>query len=237
MKENEITDESQNIRSSIWHSSLDELKLRVENRYSQFGYSLETLDSKGNKSYIRHKILTSQYNFKGKRVLDIGCGFGELNQQLSELTGKESYVYQGIDISDSIVNEAQKQFPDTNISFVHGEFLNYPFTENFDYGVLAGALNYPVKGDNYEYVFEVMKKALSLCKDGIAFDFLSDRVDYRYEHAFYYNPMKILEIAYGFSRRVLLRNDYFPFEFSVFVWNNDSFEKEDTTFIKYKDNI
>lgn len=214
---------------------LREINQRVEERYSQFGYSPETLDRKGGKSEVYYEVLTSQYDFTNKKVLDIGCGFGELNLYITNRVGEGAYTYKGIDVSESVLDEAKKHFSGTSISFVHGEFLDYPFTEEFDYGILAGALNYPVKGDNYEYVYEMMKKALSLCKDGIAFDFLSDRVDYRYEHAFYYNPMKILEIAYGFSRRVMLRNDYFPFEYSVFVWNDDSFKKEDTTFIKYRE--
>lgn len=95
-------------------------------------------------------------------------------------------------------------------------------------------LNYPIDEDNYAYVYEVMKKALLLCKDGIAFDFLSDKVDYKLDHAFHYDPVRILNIAYSFSRRVLLRNDCFPFEFSVYVYKDDSFSKEDTTFIQYK---
>ncbi len=222
---------TQNIRGE----GLKALNHRMESRYSQFGFSPATLDDKPGKSAIRHEILTSQYNFTNKKILDIGCGFGELNLKLTQLTGEGNYIYKGVDISQSIIEEAKKHFSGINISFGYGAFLDYPFNEEFDYGILAGALNYPVKGDNYEYVHEVMKKALSLCKDGIAFDFLSDRVDYRYEHAFYYNPMKILEIAYGFSRRVMLRNDYFPFEYSVFVWNDDSFRKEDTTFIKYRE--
>ncbi len=214
---------------------LREINQRVEERYSQFGYSPETLDRKDGKSDIYYEVLTSQYDFRDKKILDIGCGFGELNLHIAKRAGEGAYTYKGIDVSESVLEEAKKHYVGTNISFVNGEFLDYPFNEEFDYGILAGALNYPVKGDNYEYVHEVMKKALSLCKDGIAFDFLSDRVDYRYEHAFYYNPMKILEIAYGFSRRVMLRNDYFPFEYSVFVWNDDSFRKEDTTFVKYRE--
>ena len=38
---------------------------------------------------------------------------------------------------------------------------------------------------NYDFVDAVMNKALSLCHDGLAFDFLSDKVDRRHAEAFY----------------------------------------------------
>lgn len=46
--------------------------------------------------------------------------------------------------------------------------------------------------------------------------------------------MKILEMAYKLSRNIILRNDYMPFEFSIVIFKDDSFSKEDTLFTKYK---
>lgn len=68
---------------------------------------------------------------------------------------------------------------------------------------------------------------------GITFDFLSDKVDYQYEHTFHSSPERILGYVYSKSRNVILRNDYMPFEFSVFIFKDDSFKSEDTVFHRY----
>ena len=79
-----------------------------------------------------------------------------------------------------------------------------------------------------------MNKALSLCRDGLAFDFLSDKVDWRQANNFYCSPEQILRMAYKCSRNVVLRNDYMPFEFAVFINKDSSFLKDDTIFNRYK---
>lgn len=73
-----------------------------------------------------------------------------------------------------------------------------------------------------------------LCSDGLAFDFLSDKVDYRHEHTFHSSPEKVLEIAYKYSRNIVLRNDYMPFEFAIIIFKDDGFDKQDTVFHRYK---
>lgn len=111
------------------------------------------------------------------------------------------------------------------------------FDRQYDYVLCSGAFNRKFSGrmSNYEFIEKCINKALNIATEGIAFDFLSNHVDYQYEHTFHSDPMKILEMSYKRSRRVILRNDYMPFEFSVFVFKDDSFEKEDTIFTGYKE--
>ena len=79
-----------------------------------------------------------------------------------------------------------------------------------------------------------MDKALSICRDGLAFDFLSDKVGYQNSQTFHSGPERILGMAYKHSRNVVLRNDYMPFEFAVFINKDSSFKTEDTIFNHYK---
>jgi 2-polyprenyl-3-methyl-5-hydroxy-6-metoxy-1,4-benzoquinol methylase len=55
---------------------------RYSRRFAEHGYSPKTLGWDKGKQDIRFAVLTSQYDFAGKRVLDIGCGFGDLNRTL-----------------------------------------------------------------------------------------------------------------------------------------------------------
>jgi hypothetical protein len=99
-------------------------------------------------------------------------------------------------------------------------------------------LNHKIsENNNYEFIEQVIKKALSITKDGFAFNFLSDKVDfYKCDDTFHSSLEKILAIAYKYSRNIILRNDYMPFEFSLFIFKDDSFHSEDTVFNLYKEN-
>ena len=115
------------------------------------------------------------------------------------------------------------------------DILTFSPQRSFNYAIASGTFNLMLAGVNqYNYIEEVIKKTLQICIDGFAFDFLSDKVDYRKEETFHFSPEKLLSIAYKYSRNVMLRNDYMPFEFSLFVFNDDSFEKYDTLFCRYK---
>jgi Methylase involved in ubiquinone/menaquinone biosynthesis len=201
-------------------------------RYDNYGYSPKTLGWKKGKQNIRFEILTSLYNFENKSVIDIGCGFGDLNISLREKI--LNYKYTGIDLTESLIKKAKEIYGDHHVNFQVGDFLEMEFDETFDYAIVSGMFNYKLNEiDNYTYVERVMEKALELSRDGIAFDFLSDKVDYKNEIGFYYSPEKILSIAYKFSKNIVLRSDYMPFEFSLFVFKDDSFSKEDVVFRRY----
>lgn len=214
-------------------TDLEIVRTRYKDRLSRYGYSPKSLGWDKGKQDVRFEILTSQYDLEGKRVLDIGCGFGDLVTTLEKKCSSFSYL--GIDLVPELIEIAQKMHPQENCRFMALDFLDADIGETFDYAIASGTFNFKLeKGDNYEFVYSAMKKALDVCTDGLAFDFLSDKVDYTYEITFHYSPEKILSLAYTFSRNVILRNDYMPFEFSVFIFKDDSFSKEDTLFTRYK---
>ncbi len=211
---------------------IEHLKNWYGTRYQEHGISPKSLGWDKGKQNVRFDVLTSQYDFSGKSVLDIGCGFGELTRTLDQKA--EGYAYTGIDLMEPFVRDARRLHEGEDAQFVCGDFLTHPFERRFDYCVSSGVFNHKLDIDGYEFIRQCIERGLSLAKDGLAFDFLSDRVDYPLEHTFHSNPMKVLEIAYSFSRNVVLRNDYMPFEFSLFVFKDDSFEKSDTLFSRYK---
>ncbi len=206
---------------------------RYSSRYRVHGYSEKSLGWDKGKQEVRFDVLTSQYDFTGKSVLDIGCGFGDLNKTLKRKYSN-TYSYLGVDIVPDLICEAKTHYESNKISFIVGDFLSLDFGERCDYVIASGVFNYKLSAaNNYEIIDAAIEKALSLCRDGIAFDFLSDKVDYRLEHTFHSAPEKILEIAYKYSRNIVLRNDYMPFEFSIFIFKDDSFSASNTLFNKY----
>lgn len=64
-----------------------------------------------------------------KRVLDIGCGFGNGTRLLAESNAREVI---GIDYSEAALNEARKK-KNPNLSFIQRDIQNLgPFKDNFD---------------------------------------------------------------------------------------------------------
>lgn len=206
------------------------MQTQYNKRYAEFGYSPKSLGWLKGKQDIRFEMLTSEYDFENKTVLDIGCGFGDLNKTLSQKFCSYSYI--GCDLCSTLLEEGKKHFP--NSLFYEGDFLSLEISQPIDWALASGPFNHLFeKNNNYEFIKSCMDKAFHLVTDGFSFDFISDKVDYRDEHIFYSSPEKILSFAYSLSRNVILKSNYMPFEFSIFVFKDDSFES-DTVFRKYK---
>ncbi len=207
---------------------------RYSQRYEKYGYSPKTLGWDKGKQDIRYKMLLENFNLEGKSILDIGCGFGDANKTLKKLV--KNYTYIGIDIVEKLIIEAKKNYANqTNISFILEDFLKLKFEKNYDIIISSGVFNFKLQeADNYEFIKSFMDKAFNIANDGIAFDFLSDKVDFQYKHTFHSNPTNILNMAYNMSRNIMLKNNYMPFEFTVVVFKDQSFLTDDTIFTRFK---
>ena len=201
--------------------------------YAEHGYSPKALGWDKGRQDIRFEVLLSFFECRGKSILDIGCGFGDLNRVLSS-KGGDSYDYLGIDLVSELIEEGQRHYPQKNIRFLTADFLEYQFIEPFDIVVGSGIFNHKFSsGGNDLFVDSVLKKAWSLCIEGFAFDFLSDKVDYRHDHTYHNNPERILARAFELSRKVCFKNDYMPFEFCLHVSKDDTFDPSHPVFNSY----
>jgi SAM-dependent methyltransferase len=201
---------------------------RYSKRYAQLGYDVRTLGwgSKEQQEYRFMQTLSSPYDFEGKTILDIGCGFGDYANFLIEQNIPFGQ-YIGWDINPDLSAEAKKRYKDN--SKVQFETVNLSSLENIqpvaDIAVMLGVLNFNLKGqlDNYEYSESMIQKALPLVKELMIVDFLSEYRTSGYpkeEFVFYHNPVKMLEFALLFSENVELKHNYAPIpqkEFMLFI--------------------
>ncbi len=105
------------------------------------------------------------------------------------------------------------------------------FEGSFDCVIASGVFSFQLEdADQYAYIQAALERMLELCKVGVAVDFLSDRVNYRQDHCFHAQPERVLELALGLTRRVRLRHDYLPFEFSVALFKDDIYDEENPVF-------
>lgn len=227
--------ESRHPNDNSFDSDLGTTREYYQELYQKHGYSPESLGWAKGKQLLRFEILLSRFlHLESPRVLDVGCGFGDLTGLLAKTYKNFSYV--GIDITPEFVEEARRRHGSGDqISFRLGDFLTEPLEDDFDIVVASGTFNtrFP-NGGNETFIERAMEKSFALCREGFAIDFLSDKVDYRLEHTWHSRPEDILGTAYKLSRNVLLRNDVFPFEFCVTVFKDDSFDPADTIFSRWK---
>tara|TARA_Y100000739_G_C20582080_1_gene453384 strand:+ start:1102 stop:1767 length:666 start_codon:yes stop_codon:yes gene_type:complete len=206
------------------------LKDYYKKLYDRHGNSPKSLGWSNGKQFLRFHQLTSNLDLNGSSILDVGCGFGDLIKFL-ELNNIKDFKYKGVDIMEEFIDEAQKKHPSKDISFIKSKLVDIDFIEKFDFAFASGTFNLKIDGINgYDNIYQNMKKMFDNCNKAIAIDFISSRVEYKNKHNFNSDPLKILEMAYSFSKAVILRNDYFPFEFAIIIYKDDSFIKETTTF-------
>lgn len=201
-----------------------------QQRYAAHGYSPRALGWDKGKQFLRFHQLTSNWNLAGASILDVGCGFGDFVGYLRSM-GIEARAYTGIDLVGEFVAEGRRRFASPGVTFLQTALEDYAPPFAFDYVIASGTFNLKLEGvDGYELIRQSLARMFSLSRVAVSADFISNRVDHAHEHNFNSAPETILSMAYGLSRNVILRNDYFPFEFCVTICKDDSFSRDTTTF-------
>jgi len=200
---------------------------RYSKRYKQMGYNIKTLGwgTKEQQEYRFIQTLDNNIEFKRKSILDIGCGFGDYFNFLSESNINIS-EYIGYDINSDLINEAKKNCSANISTFYVKNIIDREEKDIADIGVMLGVLNFNLKDkmDNLEYSKLFIKKAFSMVKDVLIVDFLSTKFTKEYEKedfVFYHNPIEILEFAFTLSDNVILKHNYSPIpqkEFMLFIY-------------------
>lgn len=126
---------------------------------------------------------------QGSRVIDVGCGTGDLSKELRKKGVKD---YLGMDIRESAIDAAREKYPKE--IFLQADFLEAMIEGQFDYAFCSGAMNLKIK-DNYAFFEEMIKKMWAASAIGIAFNFLSDRDFHKHELIFDYGPERAKKIC------------------------------------------
>ncbi len=120
---------------------------------------------------IRFEVLVEIGISSGDRVLDVGCGFGDLK---GFLTGRGLEVdYTGIDLSPDLLQSARRLQPQA--SLVEGDLFDLdPADGSFDWALLSGALNEQL-GDDGAYARRLIARMFAAARKGVACNLLDAR--------------------------------------------------------------
>ncbi|WP_236725676.1 class I SAM-dependent methyltransferase [Candidatus Reidiella endopervernicosa] len=105
----------------------------------------------------------------GSRLLDVGCGFGDLLEFLDE-RGIQYGDYQGLDLSPDLLETARERHREAN--FFEGDLFDLdPHSGQFDYALLSGSLN-EMLGDDGSYARQTITRMFDASRRGIALNLL-----------------------------------------------------------------
>jgi len=147
-------------------------------------------------------LLTATGDLSGKKILDFGCGKGDLYGFLRDKG--VSVAYCGIDVNDNLIELAQHKYPQAE--FIALDIDEDRFYRRFDVIIAIGVFNLRIAGIE-ESMKGLLKKLFPLCRESLHINFLSYYVPQRNVELFYVKPEEILAFAITeISRTVTVRH-------------------------------
>ncbi|MGH6955024.1 MAG: class I SAM-dependent methyltransferase [Alphaproteobacteria bacterium] len=202
--------------ASIPPGALEALDRRLIERYSarlqHFGRDPRTLgwDSVSSQR-ARFALAADCLDFRGRSVLDVGCGLGHFREFLYAAPSTTPATYTGFDINPDLIGECRRAFPDSTFE-ARNILLDPPSDRRWDIVVMFGLLNLRLEDvDNKAFALALIEGGFALSEEGLAVDMLSDRRDLAYpreDFVYYYDPSELLDLALGLTPHVLLRHDH-----------------------------
>jgi len=200
---------------------------RYSERLATLGPVPEALGWTKGRHKLRYHLLLEPWHLTTGQLLDFGCGFGDMYDYCREhLPG---VTYHGFDLNQDLVAAGRARYPDAHLTA--GNALKDGLDGQWDLIVASGIFNF-LLSDNWSFIQTMFDLFARHARTGFAANFLSDRVDYRLDHTYHADPARVLDLAYRYSNRVMLRNDYMPFEFTLYVDLRTDFDK---THVVYPD--
>lgn len=195
-------------------ADLDKISAYYDGLVQRYGYSPRARDSSGELLLnTRYRVLSEALDLSGTRVLEVGCGFGDLGMFIQARYKNVRYV--GIDISRSMVETGRMIHP--NLTLCHADLLSWEATGKFDV-VLAQGIFYLMGEDAENKMNRLIDRMFALAEKAVAFCTLSAWAKRREENEFYADPLRTLKMCQTLTPRVVLRHDYLPNDFAAYLY-------------------
>lgn len=199
----------------INQSLQEKYNLHFQERYKEFGENIKTLWGGVESQRQRFDVLLTIGNMSGKSILDVGCGFGDLYDEIRRRKYK-SFKYTGLDINQAIIEVAKNRYP--NISFQYRDILKDNKIARYDYAVASGIFFLP--DERWEsYMIQMVNRMFSISKIGVGVNFLSSFSTKKDGFSYYAHPSFILSmIMKNITSKTVLKHDYRLNDFTIFLY-------------------
>jgi SAM-dependent methyltransferase len=161
----------------------------------------------------RFAVLLEVGPVSGTRVLDVGCGVGDLYGYMLRKGIRAQYT--GVDILPEMVAHARERYPDAQ--FEVGDALQGLGPERFDYVLCSGAFNVNF-GSNQTAVQKILPELLACSTRGVAINFLSTRARERDTILYNYDPEAMLAFCRTLTPHVRLVEGYLSNDFTLYLY-------------------
>lgn len=161
------------------------------------------------------EILKGKQN--GCRILDIGCGNAELVDFMDKI-GLEPSYYEGWDINNNLLQEAQQRYP--KLTFKNVNILDTDETQKFDAVIICGLFNGNM-GQNEEWCFNFLSKAFEYVdKFGVlSFNAISTHVNTQSTEMFYIDPANVFNYcSKNLSERIELNHFHLAYNYTMHIY-------------------
>lgn len=201
-------------------------------KFKEFGSNHKALawKTKG-AAHQRFRQFWAEIDFDNKNVLDVGCGFGEMGNFLTKRY--ENVTYKGVDIMPEFIENGKKIYP--SLTLETADYFSRPLSEAFDVVLCSGALNsnFGSNQQNRRFRENAIKTMFDHTTNVCAFNMLGghpakENPPARLDSAkrdgeagsniWYSDSLEILEYCMTLTRRVILRHNYHPSDFTIFLY-------------------
>lgn len=159
---------------------------------------------------LRFKILCGIANdIFNSKILDVGCGMGHLVDYLIE--NQFSGEYKGIDIVDQMILRAKKRHPCYQFETNDIDSIQ---NHSYDYVLASGLFAFL----EFRFVKKILRSLFSCAIKGVAFNCLSSIAPYKEEGMIYQSSTKIYDYCSSLSQKVILKENYLPNDFSIYMY-------------------
>lgn len=187
-----------------------------QKKFKKYGVDPRALQwSSGKAAKLRYVQLVVDIDFNGKKVLDIGCGFGDIITYIEKKTKKFSYT--GVDIVPEFITVAKKEYP--KHKFIVRDYFENPLKKSFDIIMSSGTLNANVKGA-VSYRKKAIKIMLAHAKEAVIFNMAgsSPQPKNKKENRVYYaDSYDILKFCLTLSSKLIFRSNYHSKDFTIVI--------------------
>lgn len=153
-------------------------------------------------------------------LLDFGCGPARMLDWMNK-SGQWSHLkYTGLDFNPDSIALARAKYP--AVRFLQRDVLSEPLDEEFDYVVMNGILTMKAQMTfeaMWQYAQRLLGCAFAITRRGLAFNVMSKAVDWEKDILFHLPTDMLIDfVTKNLTRRFVIRQDYAPFEYTVYLY-------------------
>lgn len=165
--------------------------------------------------FKRFDILVSNVDISGKKVLDVGCGLGNL---LEYLNAKGIDVdYTGVDISEKMIDCVKRKKPGARFYCIDIFKTDFFEKDSFDVVFSSGIFNINL-GNNREFLKNALTRFFELSKHTVVFNLLHHQSPDKEDTYFYFSPEEVVGILEGLPvkiEKIRIVENYLKNDFTV----------------------